>query len=263
MKNWFSIKNLQDNTLNISIHDEIGLWGITAADFMKELNGHAGVKSINLSIHSPGGSVLDGLAIYNTLASHPAKIFGKVEGIAASAASFILMASDVISMPSDSFIMIHNAHGGAIGDAKDLRDTADVIEKLQNSIVNIYEKRTGNNRQDIINMMQAVTWMSASEAVDNGFADTITDAVDVAAKINVFNKYFKEMPVGSSADVESIDNSKDFERFLRDAGGVSRGLAKALTSQAKIVFQRDVGAESSQDLAKVEAALKQLDRSIN
>jgi len=143
MKNWYSIKNKADGVLDISLHEEIGMFGIEASKFIADIRKEDDIKSINLSINSPGGSVFDGLAIYNALKSHPAKVYGHVEGIAASAASFILMASDVITMPENAFIMVHNAQRGAMGDADDLRDMAEVLENVTNQIANIYIKRTG------------------------------------------------------------------------------------------------------------------------
>ena len=258
MKNWYSIENKHNDVINISIHDEIGMWGVSAADFINELRKTPDAKSINLSIHSPGGNVLDGLAMYNALKSHPAKIHGSVEGIAASAASFILMASDTISMPEDSFLMIHNAHGGAMGEADDLRDVADIMDKLQNSIVNIYEKRTGKDESEVRDMMAAETWLNASDALEHGFIDTISDRIDVAAKINIFNQYFKSMPVANDIDVDKIKNEKDLENYLRDVNGISNRLAKALTSQAKAVFQCDADITPSQDYKQAEAALTRL-----
>jgi len=219
--------------------------------------------SIFQFIHLPGGNVLDGLAMYNALSAHPAKIYGHVEGIAASAASFILMASDSISMPEDSFLMIHNAHGGVFGDAEDMREMADIVDKLQNSIVNIYEKKTGLSRDDITSMMADETWMNASDAMSYGFIDTVTDAVDVAAKINIFDKYFKTMPVNTSEGIENIENLKDCEKYLCDVGGFSRRLAKALTSQIKKNLQRDVVDDNGQDFARAEMAMMSLLTSIN
>lgn len=253
MKNWYQVQNKQNGVIDISLHDEIGLWGISAADFISELKNHDGAKAINLSIHSPGGNVLDGLAIYNALKAHPAKIHGQVEGIAASAASFILMASDSISMPEDSFLMIHNAHGGAVGEADDLREAADVMDKLQDSIVNIYQKRTGLDESNIREMMNVETWMNAADALESGFIDTITERLDVAAKINCFNKHFKNMPVGNNAGAENINTVKEFEQCLRDSG-LSKRLAQALTSRAKQVF-RDEPAELDDSLGAISAAL--------
>jgi len=239
MKNWYQITNRSDSVLDISLHDEIGMWGVSASDFIADLKGHPDAAVINLSIHSPGGSVLDGLAIYNSLMMHPAKVYGQVEGIAASAASFVLMAADTISMPEDAFIMIHNANGGAMGDAEELREMADIIDKLQNSIVNIYEKRTLLDRDTILDMMKVETWMSAAEALEMGFADTISEPMKVAAKIEAFSKHFKTMPVEGENEITDIETIKDFEKFLRDVGGFSNRLAKKLTSRGMELFVVD------------------------
>lgn len=258
MKNWYSIKNTHEKVLDISLHDEIGLWGISAKDFIEDLRNHKNVTSINLSVHSPGGSVLDGLAIYNALKSHPAKVYGSVDGIAASAASFILMAADSVAMPEDSFLMIHNAQGGAFGESSELRAMADVMEKLQDSIVNIYEKRTGLSEENIREMMAAKTWLNASDALEKGFIDTISDAIQVAAKIGVFNKYFKSMPVDNAAGVSQLKTIRDFENFLRDSGGLSKSLATALSSQAKIVFKGEPETVENSEFEKIAARLQRV-----
>lgn len=238
MKSWYSIKNKAGNVLDISLHDEIGLWGVTAADFMAELSANQDVRSINLSIHSPGGNLLDGLAIYNKLKAHPARVFGKVEGLAASAASLVLMASDHIEMPENSFLMIHNAHGVAGGDPDDLREFADLMERMQNSAVNVYHARTGKDPGELASMMKAETWMTAEDALADGFIDTITERIEVAAKIAAFSRYFKDVPVKNAANVEAVNNERDLEKFLREAG-LSKGLATALVSRVKTVFKGD------------------------
>lgn len=254
MKNWFAFENKADGVINISVHDEIGLWGVSAREFISELRGYDDVKVINLSIHSPGGSLLDGLAIYNVLNDHPAKVYGHVEGIAASAASFVLMAADVISMPEDAFIMIHNAWALAMGDSDEMRDVADVLDKMQASALNIYERRTGMDRAELATMMKAETWMNSSEALEYGFIDTISEPIQAAAKINIFAKYFKSMPVQSPrVEVDDIESVTDFEKYLRDAG-LSKGLAQALTSRAKAVFPGEPG-EPDDALARVSEAL--------
>jgi ATP-dependent Clp protease protease subunit len=258
MKSWYDIKNKTNDVLNISIHDEIGMFGISASEFIGDLRRNESVKSINLSIHSPGGSVLDGLAIYNALKSHPAKVYGHVEAIAASAASFILMAADVISMPKDAFIMIHNAQGGAMGEADDLRDMADIMDKLQNSIINIYENRTGLERAELTEMLKAETWMNADEALMHGFTDTITDAINVAAKIGVFNKYFKSMPIQNSNDIEGIKTFEDFENYLTSSCNCSRRLAKALCNRAESLSVLNSVDHSGEDLSKLSDGLSRL-----
>lgn len=255
MKSWYTIKNRAADVLDISLHDEIGLWGVTAADFMREINAHSGVRSINLSVHSPGGSLLDGLAMYNKLKSHPATVYGRVEGIAASAASFVLMAADHIAMPENAFIMIHNARGVGIGDADELRDIADTIDKMQDSVTTIYEKRTGLPREELKAMMEEETWMNAEDALRLGFIDTITDKVDVAAKAAGFERHFKSMPVRNEFDPSAISNERDYEKCLRESG-LPKGLATALVSRAKAIFTGD----PEEPDAEMAALLNRLDR---
>jgi len=134
--------------------------------------------------------------------------------------------------------MIHNAHGGAMGDADDLREMADIIEKLQDQIVSIYERRTGVPTDELRQMMAAETWMNATEALEKGFADTILEPVGVAAKATRFDRYFKSMPESERVGVENIDTITDFEKYLRDTGN-SRKEAKAIVSVCKQLFSVD------------------------
>lgn len=258
MKSWYQIKNKSEGVADISLHDEIGIWGVSAKDFINDLRSHKGVNTINLSIHSPGGNMLDGLAMYNALKGADAKIFGKVEGIAASAASLVLMAADVIEMPEDSYLMIHNPWGGAFGESDDLRDYADVMDKLKGSAINIYSKKTNISNEEISDMMDDATWMNATEAHEKGFIDTISDAIDVAAKVSVFNKYFKEMPVNHADKIDEINSIKDFERCLRESGSFSRAMATKLASRAKVIFQSEPEEFPDADCRELETALMQM-----
>ena len=241
MKSWYQIKNKSSNTgqtLDISLHDEIGYWGVSAADFISDFTSHKEVTVINLSIHSPGGNILDGFAMYNALKAHPAKVYSHVTGLAASAASTVLMAGDVITMPEDAFIMIHNPMGGLFGQADDLRDYADVMDKLKASAVHIYANRSKQSPEKIVELLDAETWMNSEDALELGFVDTVTDAIGVTHKTN-FSQHFKVTAFDNKQDVGSIKNIKDFERFLRDSESISKKLATELTSCAKVIFQGD------------------------
>lgn len=180
MKTWFSIKAKADNTAEISIFDEIGMWGVTAKDFIAELK-KITAKQITLSINSPGGSVFDALAMYNALRSTGAEITGRVMGIAASAASLILMAADKRVMPANSFLMVHNPIGGAYGNAEDMREIADILDKIGASLVSTYVARTGKTEDEVRALLAAETWMTAAEAVELGFADEVEEALKIAA----------------------------------------------------------------------------------
>ncbi|MCW8886760.1 MAG: Clp protease ClpP [Motiliproteus sp.] len=260
MKRWYSVRNASNGVVDLSIHDEIGLWGVTAKDLITEMNDHQGVREINVSIHSPGGSAFDGLAIYNALKNHPAKVYTRVEGVAASAASIVLMAGDVITMPEDAFVMIHNPWVGIMGDADELRDTADMLDKIRDSLVSIYHKKTGLDEQTLVELLNAESWLNGKDAKDYGFVDVLTESVNVAALSPEFAKHFASIPKSLtqqntvSDQVGDISTLKDFESYLRDAGGFSRKEATALTSRAKDLMQSD----SAEDQGQIISALSSL-----
>lgn len=187
MKNWYSIK-AAGKTATLSIYDEIGGYGVTAQSFINDLNSLAGVSNINLHISSEGGSVQDGVAMYNALKRHPAKVNVFIDGWALSMASFIAMAGDIVSMSENALMMIHNAWGGGSGDAKELRKTADILEKATNSLVDGYVFKTGKSREEITAMLDAETWLTAEEALNQGFIDEISDPVKISAHFN-FDKF--------------------------------------------------------------------------
>lgn len=144
----------------------------SAKDLMTQLES-ANKKPITLNINSPGGDAFEGVTIYNLLVDYPAPITVNVLGEAASAASVIAMAGDRIRMYQGALMMIHSSSGLAIGNADDMRELADILEKLDGSVADVYAQRTGNSRETVIEMMQAETWMTPDEAVDNGFASEI------------------------------------------------------------------------------------------
>ena len=203
-KTWYQIKAKSDKpkSADISIHDEIGLWGISASAFMRDLRSMGELDEINLSIHSPGGDVLDGWAIYNALKNSKAKITARVEGLAASMASIILQAADVREVYENSYVMVHNPWGLAIGDAEEMRDTADLLEKMQNGLVGAYASRTGGDEKEIRKMMDSETWMDGNEAVDRGFADKVIGKVAMSARA-FDNRKFKMTPPSLQANSET------------------------------------------------------------
>lgn len=242
MKNWYRISNKAVGVLDVSIHDEIGLWGVSAKDFIADIAGNYDL--INVSINSPGGSVFDGFAMYNALKTSKAKIVTTAMGVAASAASVVFMAGDERIIPEDAYLMIHAPWGGAVGGAGEMRDYADLLDKINDSIINIYAKGTGIDPADLADMVSAETWLNGREALEKGFATSLAAAAKAAAMSRSAAAHFSSVPDavsvgGSSADVSNIKTISDYESFLRDAGGFSRGLASALTSRAKVAFLSD------------------------
>lgn len=183
-KTWFSLR-ASATSIDISIHDEIGSWGVSAKQFLSDLRAAPANLPINLSLHSPGGEVLDGLAIYNSLKARTAPVNVKIEGLAASMASVIAMAGSHISMPRNAYLMIHNPSGMAFGDSADMRELADLLDKLQGSLLNAYESRTGIPRAELTKLMEAETWMDGDDALERGFIDAVTD--DLALSASAFD----------------------------------------------------------------------------
>lgn len=183
---WYRIENAGKATeADVYIYDEIGFWGTTASDFAREL-GELDVKNINLRLNSPGGAVFDGIAIYNTLKTHKADVHVTVDGVAASIASVIAMAGDTVTMGRGTSIMVHNPSGLVLGNAADMREMADLLDKLAVDIGGFYADRAGGEIEDWLAAMDVETWYSADEAVAAGLADTVlapsTPAENRAAK---------------------------------------------------------------------------------
>lgn len=155
--------------------------GVTAKTFADDLKKLGAVKTIDLRINSDGGVVTDARAIYTLLVEHPAEVITHIDGIAASAASFVAMAGKQILIAEGGFVMIHNARMGAWGEADDMRRAADVLETVNETIRNTYQKRTGAKSADIKAWMDVETWWTGPQAVEHGFADKIVEDMKVAA----------------------------------------------------------------------------------
>lgn len=174
-----------DNT--ISVLDVIGQnWqgtGVTASRVAAALRA-IGKRDVVVNINSPGGDYFEGLAIYNTLRDHPAKVTVKVLGVAASAASVIAMAGDEVQIARAGFLMIHNTWIVAMGDRHALREAADWLEPFDQVAVDIYAARTGLEPKAIAKMLDREKWIGGAEAVENNFADDFlpADAVTEDAK---------------------------------------------------------------------------------
>lgn len=167
-----------DNT--ISIYDAIGAdpWtggGVTAKRIAAALRA-IGSREVIVNINSPGGDLFEGIAIYNLLREHKAKVTVKVVSLAASAASIIAMAGDRIEIAKAGFLMIHNAWVLAMGNRHDLRDVADMLEPFDAAIASVYEDRTGLDGKTIVKMMDKETWIAGEKAVEQGFADALLPA---------------------------------------------------------------------------------------
>ena len=205
MRSWYEIKAKQDSA-DIYIYDEIGGWGITASAFVNELRGLKG-EALNLYINSPGGSVFDGIAIYNALSRHEGGVNVTVDSLAASIASVIAQAGETRTMAKSSAMMIHDAWGIAIGDPATMEKMRDELAKLSDSIADIYADRAGGTAEEWRSRMADETWYKADDAVAAGLADTVAGAPQNAYTGRVFNlSKFDKVPEWVNQDpIEPVE----------------------------------------------------------
>lgn len=171
--NFGVVHNVEKNESTLTIYGIIGdsWWddSTSASDIDNALN-TVGSNDLVIHLNSPGGDAFDGIAIYNRLKKHEGKITVHVDGWACSAASVIAMAADELIMGAGSMIMIHEASTIVWGTKKDFRKEADLLEKLEDGITDIYMTKANVDREEIKNKMDNETWFSANEAVEIGFA---------------------------------------------------------------------------------------------
>lgn len=194
-KKFWSLRAVADGELECLIYDEIHpYWGVTAKDFQRELKAAGAVKTIRLRINSPGGSIFEGMAIFNILRAHPARKIVTVEGVAASMASVIAMVGDEIEVPANAFMMIHNPLAGVDGESADLRKMADLLDRMKATIVDIYAGRSKKPADEIAQLMDAETWMTGKECLAAGFCDRCPPAVAAAAVCDLTHTAFGKVP---------------------------------------------------------------------
>ncbi len=187
------LNKLDEDCLDIAIHDQIGAAdgkGVGSASVRDALK-NSKAKNVSVNIHSAGGEVLDGLAIYNLLASHPAKVTVNIPTLAASIASVIAMAGDEVCIGRGAFMMVHCPYAQTKGGSDELRKLADVLDKMQDTMTAIYSKKTGKSKEEIEKLLEAETWMTGAEAVKHGFADKLTDGPKKAIAADSLKIYAK------------------------------------------------------------------------
>lgn len=177
------------STAVLRLYDPIdswgGEWGVSAKEFTDALDSLGSIEEIRLHINTPGGEVFEAVAILNALRRNDARVVAIVDGIAASAGSFIAAGADETLMGRNSQLMIHDAWGLAIGNAATMRETATLLDHLSDNIADIYAAKAGGSTRVWRDAMLAETWYSADEAVAAGLADRV-EGVDAPAK-NAFD----------------------------------------------------------------------------
>lgn len=181
------INAVENNAPEVLLYDVIGGMDVntgevlTAKSFIEQVRLLANSSLINIRINSAGGSVFDAVAIYNYLLDMSCEIHVYIDGLAASAASLIAMAGDKVYMPKNALMMIHNPSSFIDGNAEDLKNAAETLDKVRNGMLEIYMAKTGIERGKLIKMLDAERWLDADEALKLGFCDEIINAVEVQA----------------------------------------------------------------------------------
>jgi ATP-dependent Clp endopeptidase proteolytic subunit ClpP len=194
------------NAAEIYFYGEVG-WEITAqmvADEFKQLE----AEKVNLYINSPGGDVFEGIAIYNIIQRSQVNVTAYIDGLAASAASFVALAADDVLIAEHAQMMIHNPWAGAIGESKDLQKTKDLLDELKQQMIAIYSKKTGLPEAQVAQMMDDETWMNAEKAVELGFADSKYNGLAAAASAGVKHD-FSKFHYLNKPDIKPPKNQKE------------------------------------------------------
>jgi ATP-dependent Clp endopeptidase proteolytic subunit ClpP len=177
---FYAMEKTGDDETTIHLYDEVGAFGAGSKDFLADLAKLEG-QHIHLRINSPGGSVVEGTAIYNSLRRHKGGVTVHIDALAASMASVIAMAGAPVYIADNALMMIHNPWTVSMGDSDQLRREADLLDKLKSTLVNAYKRKSGLDEEEIEEMMNKETWLDAVEAVALGFADAIEEGVAAAA----------------------------------------------------------------------------------
>ena len=182
-----TVRMKADDTAEILLYDVIGggFWheGITAKQFREAIKG-VKAKTLNLRVNSPGGDVFEAAAMVAALDDFRAKgrrVEVDVDGLAASAASYVIMSSEEVRVGTNAMVMIHNPHAGVLGGSDDMRAMADLLDKVRDQIIDSYERKSKAGREQLAAWMKAESWFTGQEAVEAGLADKVTEPVQVAA----------------------------------------------------------------------------------
>ena len=259
---WYKAQKI-NNQVEVDLFDEIGGWGIYAKELKDELSNMIGnpTEEVLVNINSPGGSVFEGIEIYNYLKGLPNKVTVKINSLAASIATVIALGADELEISESAFFMIHNPWTMAGGEAEDLRKQADVLDKIKETILSIYEKNSNLSRERLTALMNEETWLTGAEALEYGFATRLTEGLAVAAKATTgLVKNFKNVPnnleMAEELKVEETTEEVTVEANLEEATEETLEETQEVTNEATEEEVEEVIEEKEEGiLAKVKAFL--------
>jgi ATP-dependent Clp endopeptidase proteolytic subunit ClpP len=245
---WFKVQAISDDETEIMIYDVIGWPFISADEFVRALAGIT-AKTVTVRINSPGGDVFDGMAIFNALKTYNGKVVTRIEGIAASMASVIALAGKEVQAYANTMYMIHEPYAFTAGNQYSLRELADILEKMSGQMIDIYSSNASPGKREIAQMMKDEAWLTAKEAKEKGFIDTVLDGKGAKAQFDL--SMFSNVPDGLDGSREGGElTEREIERALRDAGA-SRSFAKS------VAVGRSAGNDGDQrDVESLKSSIK-------
>lgn len=257
MPKWYKaqLSDADPTVAEVAIYDDIGYFGISAADFLGEIRGLGKITTINLLIDSNGGSVDDAIAMFNILKRHPAQVNAKIDAVAASAATLVAMAADKVQMPANAAMLIHNPMSVLFGlyTAEDMREEADATDKWRELMIRTYSAKAKLDPDEIGKILDSASWLTAEECVEAGFADEVLPLSKAVARVDIARlpgkppqavaaRFGKRRAAGEkwtvgaardlpTSDRDSWDGPAAAKRMLDDAAGADGKIdgAKAKT----------------------------------
>ena len=223
---WNLVKN-DDKSAELMLYGDIAesFWGDTiSAKEVTEYLADLDVENIDVYINSNGGVVDTAIAINNALRRHKAKVTVNIDGIAASAATLITCAGDIVRMPKNALFMIHNPSTIAMGDSEKMRKQADVLEKYKSSIMETYLQKVNIDKEKLSELMDNETWLNAEEALEYGFIDEITENADIQV---VENKVISNNMVFNMAEFKNFNVDKNIKNNGKGSGKMTKDEIKA------------------------------------
>lgn len=248
-------------TIEVKMVEGIGYWGYSLSSLRAQLQDFEGDEII-IPINSFGGEYFEALAIHNYLKGRKEKKVARILAVAASAATFIAMSADEIEIPENGYFMIHNPWGGAFGDADDIESSAAMMRSITENAAKMYAKHTGAGIQEIRDMMDAETWLTAKEAKKMGFVTKITASVTVQNSIKpetFVHMDYKNVPG------ELVNQKKETMNLFESVKAYFKASGKEVNSEDEAVKALQEGAENpnlsldaikSEMAAQMETAIK-------
>ncbi len=236
----YRIENKTDKEPTIYIYDEIGYWGISAEEIVQDIEAFDDSVTLHIRYNTPGGSIFDGLSIFNAIKRHKGETISHIDGLAASISSVMALASDEVRIAENATFMIHRPWSIVIGMEEDFLKEADILHQEGALIAKEYMRKSKKSEKEILNLMKIETWyIGGQKAVDAGFADFVEDEDgERKESLKTFDlSVYANVPDQLKGE-KQIPNARDLERVLRDAG-CSQKKAKTILAKGFEGYHRD------------------------